>query len=118
MGRGSPPKGCNPTPFLQLISANYACGFSEFGTARRHFPQIIQEKKQIILYLLFGDQPDVCFDSEIALIRAENNSSNLGSILLKAERKRDIVEKRILCQKKSLMSSECSCYDVQKGKKM
>lgn len=59
-----------------------------------------RKKKQIILYLLFGDQPDVCFDSEIALIRAENNSSNLGSILLKAERKRDIVEKRILCKKK------------------
>lgn len=83
------------------------------------FPLDHSGKKQSILYLLFGDQPDVCFDSEMALIRAGNNSSNLGSILLKAERKRDIVEKRILCKKKkSLMSSECSCYNVQKGKKM
>lgn len=54
MGRGSPPKGCNPTPFLQLISANYVRGFSDSGTA---WIQILQ-----ILYLLCGDQPAVCFE--------------------------------------------------------
>lgn len=58
----------------------------------------------------------MCFDLEIALIRAGNNSSNLGSILLKAERKRDIVEKRILCKKKKLNVIRMQLLRCTKGK--
>lgn len=58
----------------------------------------------------------MCFDSEIVWIRAENNSSNLGSILLKAERKRDVVEKRILCKKKKLDVIRMQLLRCTKGK--